>query len=394
MRFIHTADLHLDSPFLGLTSMPKPLWERVHSSTFTAFQKIVDDAIALKVDFVLISGDIYDRDQQSIAATDFFIKQCERLKQARIPVYLLYGNHDYQIVQDTGELPANVHVFGNRVTTTTLTLANHDSVAISGFSYDQRWIQEDQVKKYPPKRNETWHIGMLHGAVRQSQDNHYAPFTTDELIAKNYDYWALGHIHKHQILNEKPPIIYSGNPQGRHKNEAGQHGYYLVESQGNKLMPQFKPVAEIEWTSLTVNALPTSSLAEVERSLSQAIDDKLKNAPFQLVELTIANIEQLSPTIRHLLANGDVFEHLQDQNADNGKWWIYDLLLHQQNLLPSMTDLDEQYWQQAAQEVFTPANIAELTKSLARDADLAAKLTNLDLQQLKQATTQLLRRED
>ena len=273
-------------------------------------------------------------------------------------------------------------------------MANHDSVAISGFSYDQRWIQEDQVKKYPPKRNETWHIGMLHGAVRQSQDNHYAPFTTDELIDKNYDYWALGHIHKHQILNEKPPIIYSGNPQGRHKNEAGQHGYYLVESQGNKLVPQFKPVAEIEWTSLTVNALPTSSLAEVEPSLSQAIDDKLKNAPFQLVELTIANIEQLSPTIRHLLANGDVLEHLQDQNADNGKWWIYDLLLHQQNLLPSMTDLDEQYWQQAAQEVFTPANITELTKSLARDADLAAKLTNLDLQQLKQATTQLLRRED
>ena len=148
------------------------------------------------------------------------------------------------------------------------------------------------------------------------------------------------------------------------------------------------------WEGSSVNALSTSSLAEVEQYLSQAIDDKLKNTPFQLVELTIANIDQLAPTIRHLLANGDVLEHLQDQNADNGKWWVYDLLLHQQNLLPSMTDLDEQYWQQAAQEVFTPANIAELTKSLARDADLAAKLTTLDLQQLKQATTQLLRRED
>ncbi len=188
-------------------------------------------------------------------------------------------------------------------------------------------------------------------------------------------------------------------------------------------MPKFKPVSEIEWTIITVNYLPTSSLAEVERSLSQEIDDKLKNAPFQLVELTIANSAQLSPTIRHLLANGDVLEHQQDQNADNGKWWVYDLLLHQQNSLPSMTDLDEQYWQQAAQEVFTPANnqqnslpsmtdldeqywqqaaqevftpanIAELTKSLARDADLAAKLITLDLQQLKQATTQLLRRED
>lgn len=111
-----------------------------------------------------------------------------------------------------------------------------------------------KYKNIHQKETETWHIGMLHGAVRQSQDNHYAPFTIDELIAKNYDYWALGHIHKHQFLNEKPPIVYSGNPQGRHKNEAGQHGYYLVESQGNKLVPQFKPVAEIEWTSLTVNA--------------------------------------------------------------------------------------------------------------------------------------------
>ena len=394
MRFIHTADLHLDSPFLGLTSMPKLLWERVHSSTFTAFRKVVDEAINLKVDFVLISGDIYDRDQQSIAAIEFFIKQCERLNQAHIPVYLLYGNHDYQIVQDTGRLPMNVHVFGNRVMTTTLTLSNHDTVAISGFSYDQRWIKEDQVKKYPLKRNETWHIGMLHGATRQSQGNRYAPFAIDELIAKNYDYWALGHIHKHQILNEKPPIIYSGNPQGRHKNEAGQHGYYLVESQDNKLVPQFKPIAEIEWTSLTVSVLPTSNLTEVEQFLSQTIDGKLKKAPFQLVELTIANIEQLSPTIQHLLANGDVLEHLQDQNADNGKWWVYDLLLQSQDSLPSMTDLDEQYWQQAAKEVFTLANVAELTKSLAKDTDLAAKLTSLDLQQLKQATTQLLRRED
>ncbi len=159
-------------------------------------------------------------------------------------------------------------------------------------------------------------------------------------------------------------------------------------------MPQFKPVAEIEWTSLTVNALPTNDLVEMERSLSQVIDGKLKKEPFQLVELTIANIGQLSPTIRHLLANGDVLEHLQEQNAANDKWWVYDFLLHQQNSLPSMADLDERYWQQAAQKVFTPANIAELTKSLARDADLAAKLTSLDLQQLKQATTQLLRRED
>ena len=394
MRFIHTADLHLDSPFLGLTAMPTSLWERVHSSTFTAFQKIVDDAINLQVDFVLISGDIYDRDQHSIAATDFFTQQCERLNRARIPVYLLYGNHDYHVVHGTDSLPANVYVFGNRVTTTVLTLANHETVAISGFSYDQRWIERDQVKDYPPKGNTVWHIGMLHGAVQQSTANHYAPFTISELASKNYDYWALGHIHKHQLLAQNPPIVYSGNPQGRHKNESGQHGYYLVESHGKKLVPHFKPVAGIEWSTVNVTAIPTANLTEFERSLSQQIAAKAKKTPFQLIALTIEGSNHLPSAFRHLLANGDVLEHLQTQNKANNNWWIYDLLIHQQSSLPSMTDLDAGYWQQAAKEVFTPARIAELTKSLAREADLADKLATLDLEQLKQATTQLLRRED
>ena len=386
MKFIHTADLHLDSPFLGLMSMPKSLWKRVHSSTFTAFQKIVDDAISLKVDFILISGDIYDRDQQSIEATAFFVKQCERLNKVHIPVYLLYGNHDYQIVQGAGELPANVYIFSNQVTTTTLTLANRDTVAISGFSYDQRWIKEDRIRNYPPKGNTTWHIGMLHGAVRQSQDNHYAPFTISELANKHYDYWALGHIHKHQILTVNPPIVYSGSSQGRHQNEAGLHGYYLVESRGSKLVPQFKPVAEIEWTTLKITVPSTANLTEFEIYLSQVIDKKIKNQPFQLVKLAVTGIEQLSPEIQHLLANGDILEHLQNHNVDNGKWWIYDLWIYQQNLLPSMADLDAHYWQQAAKEVFTFANIADITKILAKDADLANKLTNLNLQELRQAT--------
>lgn len=394
MRFIHTADLHLDSPFLGLTAMPTSLWERVHSSTFTAFQKIVDDAINLQVDFILISGDIYDRDQQSIAAIDFFTQQCERLNKARIPVYLLYGNHDYHVVHGTDSLPANVYVFGNQVTTTVLTLANHETVAISGFSYDQRWIEEDQINDYPQKENTVWHIGMLHGAVQQSTANHYAPFTISKLISKNYDYWALGHIHKHQLLATNPPIVYSGNPQGRHKNESGQHGYYLVESHGKKLVPHFKAVAGIEWSTVNVTAIPTANLTEFERSLSQQIAAKAKKTPFQLIALTIEGSDQLPSAIRHLLTNGDVLEHLQTQNKANNNWWIYDLLIHQQSSLPSMTDLDENYWQEAAKQVFTPARIAELTKSLAREADLADKLAALDLEQLKQATTQLLRRED
>ncbi|MBD5807374.1 metallophosphoesterase family protein [Limosilactobacillus walteri] len=391
MKFIHTADLHLDSPFRGLTTMPQSLWERVHSSTFNAFQRIVDDAIAAQVDFVLITGDIYDRDQQSIAAVDFFAQQCERLAKIQIPVYILYGNHDYQLVQGPAEgLPANVHVFPNRVTTMSLTLKSHETVAITGFSYDQRWLVEDQINKYPRKGNVTWQVGMLHGALhQQAQTDHYAPFTLDELRAKNYDYWALGHIHKHQVLATNPPIVYSGNPQGRHKNEGGQHGYYLVESQQNKLVPHFKPVATIEWTTITINLPRVTKLADLETSLVKQIDQKT-GPLYQLITVNVKGYAGLERRLQHLLANGEVLAHLQAKTTTKYNWWIYELTIDQQTPLPSMTDLDERYWQEAAGSIFTTANILALTKGLAKESYLADQLASLDLDQMRKRTIQLL----
>lgn len=390
MRFIHTADLHLDSPFQGLKVMPPSLWERVHSSTFKAWQAIVDDAINLPVDFVLISGDIYDRDQQSIAATDFFIQQCQRLAAAKIPVYLLYGNHDYQLVQGHSDLPANVHVFPNQVTTYHLTLSNHETVAITGFSYDQRWLNDDQLSQYPPKATTTWQIGMLHGALhQQGATDHYAPFTIAELQAKNYDYWALGHIHKHQLLATKPPIVYCGNPQGRHKNEVGQHGYYLVESHGKQLIPHFKPVAKIEWRQLTIDLPVVNNLTALEQQVIKLVEQAVQ-PPFQLVSLTVTGFHKLNSKIQHLIANGEFLAHLQDQTSHNNHWWIYELAIDQPSNMPTMADLDQQYWQQAADQLFTSATILDLGANLAKERYLAERLTALDPQVLKKRATKLL----
>lgn len=112
MKFIHTADLHLASPFQGLTDIPHQLWQRVHAATFAAFKKIVTAAIDEDVDFMLIVGDVFDREQKSIAAIDFFVAQLQRLAAAGIPVFLSYGNHDFNTGTDQQiDLPANVRVF-------------------------------------------------------------------------------------------------------------------------------------------------------------------------------------------------------------------------------------------------------------------------------------------
>ena len=198
MKFIHTADLHLASPFQGLMAMPDQLWQQIYQSTFTAFEKIVDAAIEEQVDFVLIAGDIYDGERKSIAAVNFFSEQMDRLNQHQIPVFLCYGNHDFRKDPTSAGLPANVTVFPNQVTTKQFTLTDGTTVAVTGFSYDQRWLDDDPTVDYPEKGTVDWQVGMLHGALRQAGANHYAPFTLDELKAKHYDYWALGHIHKHR----------------------------------------------------------------------------------------------------------------------------------------------------------------------------------------------------
>lgn len=387
MKFIHTADLHLASPFQGLTSMPDQLWQQIYNSTFNAFRQIVDAAIKYQVDFVVITGDIYDGERKSIAAVDFFKQQVSRLNDHHIPVFLSYGNHDFQKNGDKQDFPENVHAFGDDVSTSKLTLTDGTIVAVTGFSYPQRWIDEDMTSKFPPKGTVDWQIGMLHGALYQpGTGNHYAPFTLDELKSKNYDYWALGHIHKHQLLASEPPIVYSGNPQGRHKNEGGEHGYYLVHDDGSRLVPEFKALDGISWKQVKVDLTTCDSEAEVDQAISAAVDESRQ---LQLVEVIVTNSGQW----QSLVQSGNLLGHLQDKLSSQDKisWWPYQINLANQQELPELTDLDQEYWQQAKKDVFTAENLATVIEPLQKHAPLYDQFANhRDLGEYQELASQLL----
>ncbi|WP_054669975.1 metallophosphoesterase family protein [Lentilactobacillus senioris] len=231
MKFIHAADLHLDSPFRGLANskMPTALLQRMQQSTFEAATRVFDAAINNQVDFVLlVGGDLFDRAEQSINAKYFLNQQLNRLNDAKIPVIISFGNHDY-FAGDVNQLgfPENVFVFSNEVTTTKLTLKDGTVVAISGFSFANQWVSERMIANYPAADPQVdWNIGMLHGSAEgiHSTEGTYAPFSLAELNSKNYDYWALGHIHQRQSLDDQHVINYPGNTQGRHINESGSKG--------------------------------------------------------------------------------------------------------------------------------------------------------------------------
>jgi len=228
MKFIHCADVHLDTPLQGLAQYPGAPVEEIRNATRRAFEKILNAAISEKVDFIIIAGDLYDTGLKSFESALFFNKEMARLKDAGIDVYLVYGNHDAasKLIKQIRP-PRNVKIF--RASEPQTMLNDELRVAIHGQSFATPEITEDLAEKYPSPVPNFFNIGILHtnlGGV--SEHANYAPCSLQTLKNKGYQYWALGHVHNGQILCTDPYIVYPGNTQGRHGKEQGEKSCELV----------------------------------------------------------------------------------------------------------------------------------------------------------------------
>lgn len=294
IRFIHTADLHLDSPFKGMTAMPAERLSRLRDSTFTAFSKLIDYALASKPDFVLIAGDIYDGENRSLRAQLKFKEGMDKLNSAGIPVFLSHGNHDHLGGKWTRfELPSNVFAFGRTVEKAQLTVEGHP-VSIYGFSYQERHIREKMIDHYPQADDpDAFHVGMLHGSLAGDETHAvYAPFTKSELLAKQYDYWALGHIHLRQQLHEEPPIVYPGNTQGRHRNERGEKGFYEVSLAKNGTSLKFIPTSVIVFDRVDVSCTGIQHATEWLTACREALESFSSRHGEGIVELSMIDVDR------------------------------------------------------------------------------------------------------
>lgn len=290
VRFFHTADLHLDSPFKGSYHLPHHVVQQLRESTFQAFEALVTYAVQEKPDFLLIVGDLYDGENRSLTAQYKFIQQLERLNDADIPVFMSYGNHDH--LSGTWSrlpLPKNVYEFSKDVSSKTIMIRGQE-VVIHGFSYEKRHISEPKIDEYPVKNDEAIHIGTLHGSVDTDLEHAvYAPFTIQQLLKKQYDYWALGHIHKHQVLNEQPPVIYSGNIQGRHKNEQGEKGFYDVTIAPDGTTFEFEKTSVIRYESIQLDCAQVEDAMALLKLIDHHFESMREQIGAVMVELTLVN---------------------------------------------------------------------------------------------------------
>ncbi|MFO7923498.1 MAG: exonuclease SbcCD subunit D [Bacteroidales bacterium] len=275
LKFVHTADLHLDTPFKGLSAWNPDLAGKLKDATYRSFSNIVDLCISERVDFLLIAGDIFDSENMSLAAQIRFIDELKRLSASNIPAYFICGNHDNLASWDTSlTLPPGVHRFGSSGVEKMTYLHDNDTVAdIYGISYQDSYIFEDLVPFYRRTgKSAPFSIAMLHGmADVVGRDEKYAPFSLKDLIDQPFDYWALGHVHKGRVLHDHPPVVYPGNPQGRDFGETGEKGCYLVEmAAGAKPRLKFIPVQHVRFEELSIDLTGHDDISELVALIDRA----------------------------------------------------------------------------------------------------------------------------
>lgn len=272
-KFVHCADLHLGSRFSGVRSKDPLLAKRMTDSTFDSFSNIIDLVHSENADFLVISGDVFDSDYITPGTR---YRYTQLLERAKVPCYIARGNHDNKTSwEESIPLPPNAYEFGGEPERFICELRDGGRVEISGISFTSSNTHEDLANKLEGSKG-MFTVGCVHCDVDSAEGLGYAPCKLTDLVSKDIDYWALGHIHKREVLHERPYVIYPGNPQGRNIKESGEKGAYLVTVTGNAVTDlKFVPTNTILWERKEVDITEKTFSTFVEYVASMMDEDTI-----------------------------------------------------------------------------------------------------------------------
>ena len=375
MKFIHFADAHLDSPFRGLSFLPSKEFNQIYQAADQSLTRIVDLALAEKVDLVLIAGDTFDSAKPSPRSQLFFAQQIKRLTDAQIQVVMIFGNHDHMRREDllVNQSPYFKLIGANEaVEKATFKTKDNFNYDVVGFSYLNNHITEDKIPDFSGKEH-NYTFGLMHAQEKEadSRKNVYAPFTVSEVQALNYDYFALGHIHARRNLSEKPWIVYSGNIQGRHINEMGAKGCYLgvIDENTKKTSIEFKTTGPILWQGVQVELDTQISKADLQNEIIASLNNAKQKTYFSL---TIAGAQFMTDEEQELVQDTDFWQNIS-QNLPFDSQLVDVRLKISSNL--ELNENDQQAFEQAKAEIFENDEFDKIVSDWKKKDPIAAQLT-------------------
>lgn len=224
IKILATADLHLGKRSSDVTGD--------HASTKFTLNKITQYCIDKDVDVLVLCGDIVDWDNRFFEAYGPLQEAFDSLAKHEIEVYLVTGNHDFDVLPQiikTGK-NSHVHLLGQNENWEVQEFTkNGQTIQFVGWSFSKRFVKESAMLTWNPEILDPNYqtIGLLHGDI-DAKNTHYGPIHLDELRNTNIALWLLGHIHKQQQLADRPIVWYTGSTQALSAKEPDIHGPLLI----------------------------------------------------------------------------------------------------------------------------------------------------------------------
>jgi DNA repair exonuclease SbcCD nuclease subunit len=392
-KFIHAADIHLDSPLRGLSRYESAPAQSIRNACRRAFEKLVDLAIEEKVSFVLLAGDLYDGDWKDYSTGIFLSRQMGRLGHHGISVFAVAGNHDAaNRMTKSLDTPDNMKILSSRKVETIR--LDELGVAIHGRSFETQHVDENLAAGFAMAERGIFNIGLLHTSL-DGREGHavYAPCSVYDLRAKGYQYWALGHIHTQEFVSEDPWIVFSGCIQGRHIRETGAKGCVLVTVEDRAISAVEKcPLDVLRWVECSVDLTDTAEMREVLELTRNIIENQSQAADGRPIAMRI-RFEGVSSIADELAAFPERFEQqIKAVGAEiaGDELWIERV----ENAAVGRLDLESAYSEESAfgkllrDILSTPHNpdeisglsdvIADLRQKIPSEAFGAESVLNLD----------------
>lgn len=322
-RFVHTADLHLDSPLRSLALRDPALADMIGDATRRALSAIVDLCLDEQVDALVVAGDLYDGAQTSMKTARFLAGQMDRLREAGISVFIARGNHDAES-RITRELDMpGAHVFGGRGEAIERRIGGLD-VAIHGLSFARPHAPESLLPKFRRPAPDAFNLGVMHTSLAGAPGHDvYAPCALADLHGWGFDYWALGHIHARTRHEGPRAVVMPGMPQGRDINESGPKSVTLVTVRDDRsvaIEERTTSLAQFERVRVDLAGVADwrGALSRIEQALGAARDRA--TSEHLVARLSIAGATPLAFRLRR---DRDLLREEAERRAEAvGKTWL------------------------------------------------------------------------
>jgi DNA repair protein SbcD/Mre11 len=325
MKFLHAADIHLDSPLKGLDQYEGAPVDEIRGATRRAFENLIETALLEAVDFCLIAGDLYDGDWRDYNTGLYMVDQMRQLREADIPVYIVAGNHDAQSRMTRNlRLPENVSLLPSDEPTS-IPVPGTDAI-VHGQSYSQQAESRNLAEGYPAPVSGAFNIGLLHTNIGEHPEHgNYAACSLTQLREAGYEYWALGHVHNTNILSADPWIVYPGNIQGRHIRETGPKGCRIVHVENNRVVTcEHRDLDVLRWEHLTVDATDVATAMNVCNHVIDEGVDVLSRIDERFLALRV-DINGTTDAHEDLIGHSDQWRNeilAGLNNAGAGRVWV------------------------------------------------------------------------